>query len=465
MSANKLPLHSHTFNPANDTEIIQWLVQYNNDELPPTSKSFKLNPIQSSLGMSWIIVCLANLACDFQLKVNDYTNDDRNGLVALSVKFTKQEHLRFQKLQSDYHNKRYHRLRENLGCDCNTAASMAGGNINSQGLFEPPPLLTLSPRMMIENENERVSMKHVFIEYLNRQAKEAEMGLLRDLEADEMKVRKKLSKKEKKQLKQLKENKPGENVNFKKDLTDESKKRVGCQEQSTQDETSGIEPMKINSEIAIGKEVPKAGLTIEVPKSNDILAHLMIPLKIDYEDRVSETALPNPVLELRADASRQPILEQLNLLQTDCANSEVTSLRTENESLKAENAKVRREFGAAHQKYTEAIQRVQLKAYIAETARDSAQERAALLERLLLEVIDGKVGGEELDEIFLGLKAQTSPVAVSLLSSLLDRLPRDTLISINSTEGENQNQIQQELQNYTGVLSRLRRGDNMKLND
>jgi hypothetical protein len=315
--------------------------------------------------------------------------------------------------------------------------------------------------MMIENETERVSMKHVFIEYLNRKAKEAEMELVKDLEADELKVGRKMSRKEKKKLKQLKENKPGTDLNVKKDLTDESKKRVRFQEPSTQDEKNGIEPMKINSENAVGKEAPKADLIIEIPKSNDILAHLMVPLKIDYEDRVSETALPNPLFELRADASRQSIIDQINLSQTDRVNSEATSLRTENESLKSENAKLRREFEAARQKSTEAIQRVQLKAYIAETARDSAQERAALLEALLVEVIDGKVGRDELEGIFLGLKAQTSPIAASL-SSLLDRLPKDTLISINSTKGENQNQIQRDLQNHKGVLSRLRRGDNME---
>ncbi|KAL3782771.1 hypothetical protein HJC23_003092 [Cyclotella cryptica] len=457
MPANEQSLQTHTFNPANDIEIIQWLVQDNPDELPPTFPSFKLSPAQLSMGMSWIIVFLANLACDFEPKLHKDANSDRSLCDALSVTFTEQEHLRFQKLQNEYHNVRFHHLTKRLGYDANTASSTMGGTLNSKGLFQPPHLLTLSPRMMIENDTERTSMKTVLIEYLNRRAQEAEMSLLRDLEADARKLDRKVSKKKKKKLKQQnqqKENQPGKDSNAEEEHPDESKKRVRFHEQSIDDEKHDIEPQEVDRENATGKDVHRTDLRVEIPKSNDILAHLMVPLKIDYEDRVAETFL-------RTDVRTQSKIELMTLSKEDHAKCEVSSLMLENESLKAENAQLRREFEAARQKSTEAIQRVQLKAYIAETARDSAQERAALLEALLVEVIDGKIAGSELEELFLNLKTPT-PTAASSLSSLLDRLPKDTIIRINSSQGDHQREIQHELQNYKGVLSRLRRGDNIE---
>jgi hypothetical protein len=197
----------------------------------------------------------------------------------------------------------------------------------------------------------------------------------------------------------------------------------------------------------------------EIPNSNDVVAHLMVPLKIDYTDRVSDTALPQPDPGISAETiiceSIVPPMSPTKLH----VKSDFSALVSEIESLKAENIQLRREVAATSQNLTEAVQRVQLKAYIAETARDSAQERAALLESLLLEVIEGKIAGIELQEVLMGLKQPTtsSPTAGSSLDSLLNRLPKDTWIHVvNSSPNQQSSPLCEELQNHKGFLSRLR---------
>ena len=203
--------------------------------------------------------------------------------------------------------------------------------------------------------------------------------------------------------------------------------------------------------------------SIERAAPSSILTRLKVPLSMDYKDRVSETALcppaddiietiippmsPSKTVRKTYSQVANMMSEKMSPSKPDNANSALARLLSENEALKAENAQLRHEFAENRQNSTEAVQRVQLKAYIAETARDSAQERATLLENLLLQVIDGKLGGKELEELVLGPRAQTTPAGASLVSSL----------HLDSMQSLSRNSMQEE--SHKGILSRLRRGN------
>ena len=54
-----------------------------------------------------------------------------------------------------------------------------------ENIFSPPPLFALSPRMIVTDEDKRMSMRNVLIAYLDKKAYEAERQLLEDLEREE----------------------------------------------------------------------------------------------------------------------------------------------------------------------------------------------------------------------------------------------------------------------------------------
>ncbi len=76
-----------------------------------------------------------------------------------------------------------------------------------------------------------------------------------------------------------------------------------------------------------------------------------------------------------------------NASPADQLTAQIASLKSENERLKNSHAIER-------QRATEAVQRVQLKAFIAETARDAAEERSARFETLLVDAITDMVSKE-----------------------------------------------------------------------
>jgi hypothetical protein len=466
---------SHTFTPTDYETLTSWLAQYSPDDLPPDLQSFKLTPIQSSMGR--VVVLLANLVCNFDASPKN-------------VVFTKRERDQFEKLQCVHLVQRFHHL-TGEGHPPETAASIMGTSL-FQGTVKAITPLELSPRMLIEGSGERTKLRRYFENVLDKKAKEAEMKLLRELELElelDAITTSKAARKGKKKKHQGKKlhykNKPcdkpvsgddeKENTDGSTfaqggaltvdDTTTETTKRVRFGEKCTNKPINSS-----NAEIKEGtvvKGILKKELRVDVASKsgNNILAHFLVPMKIDYEDRVSETSLPQPKAspQLSVDAITESIIPPMSPTRSHSGtNSDFSALVSQIEALKAENAQLHREVAAAAQKSTEAIQRVQLKAYIAETARDAAQERAELLEALLLEVIDGKIVGIELQEVLLGLQKQSSSptAAASSLSSLLDRLPTDTLIHVNSSPGQKPTSIQDELSNHKGILSRLRQGDN-----
>lgn len=444
--------------------------------------------------MGRIVVLLATLVCGFR-DGNDET---------IRLKLEDQ----FAKLQCYYeHERQRFQTLTDRDHDAETAAAMVGSSV-CQGSTAAMLPLRLSPRMVIESAHTRTELKQFFENVLfdqrAKRAKDAEMELLHELELDENKAIKKSTKKKKHQPKkkklQSKENlpdgRPGANVHVVADKKKDSNKTSStfAQVVAAREETKYVDQTTTKAETGARKKaqfpkqltnkpvksrndenkegqvesILKKELSADVPNP-DVVAHIMVPLKIDYKDRVSDTALPRPdksAPELSADELRESIVPPMSPTRSRHANnSAFSALISEIESLKAENAQLRREVAAAGQNLTEAVQRVQLKAYIAETARDSAQERAALLESLLLEVLEGKIAGIELQEVLLGLKEQTtSPTAGSSLNSFLGRLPKDTQICVNSSSiNKESSPLRDELQNHKGVLSQLRHGNNMNI--
>ena len=158
--------------------------------------------------------------------------------------------------------------------------------------------------------------------------------------------------------------------------------------------------------------------------SDHDLARIMKPLAIDYDDRVNDTALhqlqPTDNVEFQSSFALPPlVLEPAESLAATSSmpnqstaidanissqsinegmmNARVASLTSENEimaarnnfldhqnkALLAENEALRNQLVSYKQQSVEAVQRVQLKAYISETARDVAEERVAWLENVL----------------------------------------------------------------------------------
>ena len=199
-SNNNINHHPHyNFNDSTDLSIVTWLAQYNPNKLPPVlGNAFRLGPIQSSLGITQPIVWLANLSCNFTKAYTTVDDpDDRlgptlggrwnaeTGQRTYPRKFKDCEQKRFDKLQDEYHNKRWRNLL-NLGYDPATAAVKVGAIKDAQeNIFSPPPLFALSPRMIVTDEDKRMSMRNVLIAYLDKKAYEAERQLLEDLEREE----------------------------------------------------------------------------------------------------------------------------------------------------------------------------------------------------------------------------------------------------------------------------------------
>jgi len=183
-----------------------------------------------------------------------------------------------------------------------------------------------------------------------------------------------------------------------------------------------------NNIISVDSTTTATATTPSSPSTNNIttktssfsekaLAQMMKPLTINYEDRVNETALPSPhpspnnaaqtsilpplehdlvqsASEGPATSSPPPTLPQdlssgatVEAIPSCLSISSLTSkneiLAAANTFLVAENEAIRNQLAIFKQQSVEALQRVQLKAYIAETARDNAEERASRLEEKL----------------------------------------------------------------------------------
>lgn len=486
--------------PTDYETLTSWLAQFGPDELPP-DLHFPSTPIQSSMGR--MLVLLANMVCEFDTmgaQVGD-----------LSVQFTTDEQNQFTKLQSYYQVQRFKHLMSKEGHSAETAAAKMGTSL-CRGTIKALTPHYLSPRMVIEGSEERLKVRRAFIRILENIAEKAERELLKSLDECESydtstkkkgkKKKTQYSSKQKKVKLDLKKKSPHNSIKDEKDDNDitvrpqpnekseqllgkentnastgaqvasiskmktviqETTKRVKFNKHSklTNKQNEGSRDIEVQKESAQVEGILRKTLTVDVPNTNDVVAHFIVPSKI-YDDRVSETALPASSPELTADAITRSIIPRLSPNKSEYSkDSNFSNHTSEIEALKAENAKLRRKVASAGQYLTEAVQRVQLKAYIAETARDAAQERVTLLETLLYEVINGKIGSSELLDA-IGRKNQIGSPTASSVSELLDRLPKDTLVHINSN---GHTRSQQPLRDELQALSRLRHyGDTGKSN-
>lgn len=101
----------------------------------------------------------------------------------------------------------------------------------------------------------------------------------------------------------------------------------------------------------------------------------------------SDESIPDSLITLMEHTVAEKTEQIYNSLSIDQLTAQIISLQSE-------NALLRKSQAIERQRATEAVQRIQLKAYIAETARDAAEERSARFEKLLVDAITDLVSKE-----------------------------------------------------------------------
>lgn len=197
-TSNNAPAQYPQLEDKGDFAIVKWLAGFEPHNLPESlSNAFRLGPLQDKLKITKPIVWLANLSCDFKSAYS--TIDDPHDVFGPTLggrrrssdgkrtyprTFTASEKKRFELLQDEYHNQRWQNLLL-LGYDPATAATMVGAlRDKHMRVFSPPPLFTLSPRMIVTDEEKRMKMKATMMGYLDGLAKQAEKELLEDLDRE-----------------------------------------------------------------------------------------------------------------------------------------------------------------------------------------------------------------------------------------------------------------------------------------
>ncbi len=197
-TSNNAPAQYPQLEDKGDFAIVKWLAGFEPHNLPESlSNAFRLGPLQDKLKITKPIVWLANLSCDFKSAYS--TIDDPHDVFGPKLggrrrssdgkrtyprTFTASEKKRFELLQDEYHNQRWQNLLL-LGYDPATAATMVGAlRDKHMRVFSPPPLFTLSPRMIVTDEEKRMKMKATMMGYLDGLAKQAEKELLEDLDRE-----------------------------------------------------------------------------------------------------------------------------------------------------------------------------------------------------------------------------------------------------------------------------------------
>lgn len=164
--------------------------------------------------------------------------------------------------------------------------------------------------------------------------------------------------------------------------------------------------------------------------SSDNLA-VMRSATIDYDDRVNDTALLQPNQDAEANSLSMPVdkinklssspIQPILLYNVHAAKTadevsllqRVTNLTRENELLIdqnilliKQNKELTEKLVETKQQSIEAVQHVHLKAYIAETARIAADERASQLVGMLADYVTCKVTDEVIRQEMLGALAR-----------------------------------------------------------
>lgn len=215
--------------------------------------------------------------------------------------------------------------------------------------------------------------------------------------------------------------------------------------------------------------------------SCESLTNVMRSAMIDYDDRVNDTALPLPnqdseELSIPLDkiyklssSPIQPILlynvhaaktsDEVGLLQR------VTNLTRENELLIdhtnlliKQNNTLTEKLVETKRQSIEAVQQVHLKAYIAETARAAADERASQLVGMLTDYFTYKVTDEVMREEMLGALARvTVPSSPSISHTQMWHVQHADAQALRIDSTTSNNILTPS--SPGSILNRLRRGD------
>lgn len=182
-------------------------------------------------------------------------------------------------------------------------------------------------------------------------------------------------------------------------------------------------PKNENRPLSMSPSCSPVDATKPVPISGrDIARDFMKTATIDYDDRVNGTALPEPYVntDLEPDEPLGPTTISENVIETlgtakDGDASSLLRLSTvtyqnkiltaqnnfltqQNQSLLSANEELQCQLAAVKRQTVEAIQQVQLKAYIAETALSAARDRASVMENLLVNIITDVAADEVVEQ-------------------------------------------------------------------
>ena len=156
---------------------------------------------------------------------------------------------------------------------------------------------------------------------------------------------------------------------------------------------------------------------------------------IDYDNRVNDTALPG--ISITPPRQRDDVLPEIGSSAAPTARPSQSSdssllaqnafLLQQNKYLLAENEDLRKKLGNSKHRSVEAIQRVQLKAYVADTARVAAEEKAAELDSILANVITELVVEGSLRREVEEALSLTSSTAYSALRKAQQQQPMSML--------------------------------------
>jgi hypothetical protein len=178
--------------------------------------------------------------------------------------------------------------------------------------------------------------------------------------------------------------------------------------------SKGNKPLKLSS-----PALSPVDSTLSVPLSDDdIERDFMKTPMIDYENRVNDTALPEPchihdrepddhivptlIYENAKDISEptkdDDAASSLRLssitYQNKILSAQNNFLTQQNQTLLVSNEELQCQLAAVKRQTVEGIQQVQLKAYIAETALCAARDRASVIEDLLVDIVSDIAANE-----------------------------------------------------------------------
>lgn len=342
--------------------FVSWLAQLSHGEMP-MPKPFTLTDIQIHVhGITDIDVWLANVSCNFR---GGWAYDDGgifhgnpcppqraekgdvligwNDGAGREVKrrnFTDTEIRCFDRLRDKYHVLMRSKRADDPDDSQHEARSLVHG-------------------MVIDDSVARRDMKQIVMDYLTEASKNAERELLEAAVIEEENKKKKSgSKKSKCRAKQKrKKSKTQQRHDDQDTLTVENRDQKECRNggtssQTEQQECSTLHPSTAESKSnMLSKEVTQVEIEPSVPTN---------PRPVEKEDRVCPNK-DGPITEECSTRTSEPSTESLA--------EEIAQLKL-------------------------SVQQVQLKSYIAETARESAEERAAWLEGVLLDTIEERVLNE-----------------------------------------------------------------------